>query len=257
MYRKTYKSLHSPKLFRMIIRGAVLVVAVLIIQSIRSSLYQEGYLIKKILITSWTLQQYNDNNLFGDVVKVFSGSYYSLARVSRDKNREIRKIVQDNSHVEDIKILSFQDNELLVSIQFKEPLFRFDYNTQEYAIYEDKSFYLLSTGESLGQNTPLIKLPVYLSWSSESISWVLYGISVEKLLWDYLLLQNSPVQWSFTYIPWWEKYIIWHPEINVSFDAKKNIIPQLMNLLVLKNNYGWFESLRRIDIGSLKDPIIY
>ena len=254
-FRKVFAWLLKPRSILLYVIGIIGIVSLVLILSIRSRLYNSEYLITKVMFTTGSVASYNDIELFDQIVKIYSGSYYSTVRIGNSASDIIEGLENTTSHVENIIPTSFSNNTLLVEVQFKNPSLRFRYNDTEYGIY-DKTFIPLSTGDSLGQKTPLILLPLYLSGTSPSISWVLYNVDVNKILYDYLLLQTSPIQWSLTYIPGGEKYIIWNPNQRVYFNAKKDIWQQLNTLYILKNNYNGFESLSQIDVWSLPNPII-
>ena len=259
IWRWWYRFLHSvtkPGSLLFYVIGLIVVVWLVLSRSIRSRLYQPEYLIKKVLFTTWSIAQYNDIELFDKIIQIYSWSYYSTTRIWWTTSNMVEKLLSEKPYVSSIDVSSFSQNTLIVDVSFSSPLLRFRYNDKYYGIYQDKTALLLSTWDLLGQDKPLILLPLYLSGTSESISWVLYNISAEKLLYDYLLLQTSPIQWSLTYIPWGEKYIIWNPNQRVYLNAKKDIAQQLLLLYTLKNNYNGFENLKQIDVWSLVNPII-
>lgn len=254
-FRKVLASLLRPRSIVLYVIGIIVLVWLVLFRSIRSRLYNPEYRITKVLLTTWSVAVYNDITLFDRIVQVYSGSYYSTIRIGSMESNIIKDIENSTPYVDLISPVSFSNNTLLVDVKFKNPSFRFRYKDKEYAIY-NKTYIELGSGDTLGQNTPLILLPLYLSGTSESISGVLYNVNVEKMLYDYLLLQTSPIQWSITYVPGWEKYIIWNPNQRVYFNTKKDIGQQLNTLYILKNNYNGFETLSQIDVGSLVNPIV-
>lgn len=253
--RKVIASLLRPRSIVLYIVGIIILVWLILFWSVRSRLYHPQYRITKVLFSTWSVSFYDDIALFDRIIQIYSGGYYSTIRIGSKESNIISDLEKTIPYVNSIIPISFSNNTLLVDVQFKNPFFRFRYNDKEYWIY-DKTYISLHSGNLLGQNTPLILLPLYLSGTSESISGVLYSVNAEKMLYDYLLLQTSPIQWSITYVPGWEKYIIWNPNQRVYFNAKKDIGQQLHTLYVLKNNYNGFETLSQIDIGSLINPIV-
>ncbi len=244
-----------PRSIVLYVMGIVLLVGLVLWESIRVRLYNPDYLIQKVVFSTGSIASYDDVALFDRIVHIYSGSYYSTARLGGDVSHMIDDVIKEMVYVDSIIPLWFSHNTLLVDVKFKNPAFKFRYKDQEYGIYTT-TFIPLHPDDQLGQSSPLILLPLYLSGSSESISGVLYSVNVEKMLYDYLLLQTSPIQWSLTYIPGGEKYVIWNPNQRVYFNAKKNISQQLTTLYILKNNYNGFEDLKQIDVWSLANPIV-
>lgn len=234
----------------------IAVVAFILWMNIRSRIYSAHYRIDKVVFSPESVQHYNDIELFDRIAHVYSGWYYSTLRLGSNQWAGIAQLLNKYSYVQSIAPQSFENNTLLVSVQFQEPVLKFRYIDRHYAIYKDKTILPLSDHDTLWRQSPLILLPLYLSGSSASISGVLYQVDVEKMLYDYLLLQTSPIQWSLTYIPGGEKYVIWNPEQRVYLNAKKDIAGQLHILNILKNNYGEFHLLKQIDVWSLSHPIV-
>lgn len=253
--RKVIKSIMRPNTMVLYIVWIVAIVAGILILNIRSRIYNSSYLISKVVFTTWSVSVYNDSELFSQIVSIYSWSYYSTLRIGGSVTSTIDDLIQNVTYVRSIETSSFANNTLLVRVVFKEPLLKFSYKEKEYGIYNN-AFIPLSTWDTLGQQTPIILLPLYLSGMSENISWILYNISVQKMLNDYLILQTSPIKWSITYIPGGEKYVIWNPNQQVYFNTKKDISKQLSLLYILKNNYNGFEDLKQIDVWSLDNPIV-
>lgn len=217
-------------------------------------LYNDTYYIQDVLFTKQSLSLYNDVNLYADIAELYSGNYYhTLHRWKR--NSMLDTIQSHYSFIDTIVLQEFTANTLLLDIKFRVPLVRLRHNNSLYAVYDEEILPLFSW-ERLADNTPLILLPLYLSGTAESLSWILYQLNPHKLLSDYLLLQTAPVQWSLTYVPWWEKYIFRNDRLRVYFNAKKEISWQLLQLLLLYKYYPDFDRIRQIDIGSIANPII-
>ena len=253
--RKVIDGLLRPRSIVLYIMWIVIFVAIILTLSIRSRLYNPKYLIQKVVFSTWSVAMYDDILLFDRIVQIYSWSYYSTIRVGNKAWNMIEDLKNSTIYVDSIVPSWFSDNTLLVDVKFKDPSFKFRYNDREYGIYNN-TYIPLTPNDQLGQKSPLILLPLYLSGSSESISGVLYGVNVEKMLYDYLLLQTSPIQGSITYIPGWEKYIIRNPNQRVYLNAKKDISQQITTLYILKNNYNGFENLKQIDVWSLINPIV-
>lgn len=253
--RKIIKSILRPNRMVLYVVWIIVIIAGILILNIRARIYNSDYLISKVVFTTWSVAAYNDNELFSNIVHIYSWNYYSTLRIGGSVRSTIDDLISKVSYIQTITPSSFSNNTLLVDVSFKQPLLKFNYKDKEYGIYND-TFVALSTWDNLGKDTPIILLPLYLSGNSENISWILYDISVQKMLTDYLLLQASPIQWSITYIPGGEKYVIWNPNQQVYFNTKKDISKQLSLLYILKNNYNGFEDLKQIDVWSLDNPIV-
>ena len=253
--QKIIKSVLKPNSMILYVLWIVFVIGLFLTFNIRSRIYNSDYIISKVVFSTWSLASYNDSELFNDIIHIYSWTYYSTIRIGSTISSIIDTLVMKKWYISSIIPVSFSNNVLLVDVKFKEPMLKFYYNNMEYAIYEN-TFVPLSTGDQLGMKTPMISLPLYLSGTSQSISWILYNISVQKMLTDYLLLQTSPIQWTLTYIPGGEKYVIRNPNQKVYFNTKKDISKQLSLLYILKNNYNGFEDLKQIDVWSLDNPIV-
>lgn len=229
---------------------------VVIVWIIRSKLYSSHYVIKNVLITTWSISMYNDVDLYASIVSLYTGQYYSTLRLWSSTSHSINTLRESIEYIKSIQPITFSNNTLLVDVQFVLPTIVLRYNDKRYAIYTQWTILPLDESDQLGKTEPIISLPLYLSGMSSSISWVLYAITPSKLLQDYELLQTSPIQWSITYIPGGEKYVIWNPIQRVYFNAKKDIASQIYTLQLMKENYANFDNLEQIDVGSIFSPIV-
>lgn len=222
---------------------------------LKGKIYAPKYHISKVIYTSWSFQQYKDPEMYSNISQMYSGTYYTALRMFREQNFSLSELQDKYPFIEDVEISQYANNTLVLDVKFIKPALRFRYKDEIYWVYNT---YTLPIGswESLWNGTPLMLLPIYLSGSSESISWVLYGIDVKKLLYDYLLIKTSSIPWTITYIPGWDKYILWNDKLRIYFNAKKDINKQLFTLSLLINNYQPFKTLEQIDLWSIDNPIV-
>ena len=253
-FRKITRAILKPRSVVVYSILALCLLGYIFFQSIKWKLYSDKYLIQKILFTTWTVASYDDEVILSDIISIYSWSYYSTLRLGNNASKQINQYIDDSPFIQSINPVSFADNVLVLEVIFVQPLFRFLYNNQQYGIYHEK-FLPLYSGNTLGGATPLILLPLYLSGTSASMDGVMYYVDTDKMLLDYFLLKSAPIQWSITYIPWGEKYVIRNPLQKVYLNAKKDLKKQLSILYTLKSNYTWFNDLEIIDIGSLENPI--
>lgn len=223
--------------------------------SIYNKLYSVKYRIDSVGYTIESIDTYNDPLLYNMVWLWYLCRYYSDVKFLWDEELYNKKIQEKYPFIKKITIVSFINNKLILDIKYHKPLLRFMYNNTTYWAYKN-NLVLLGPKDSLGYGIPLILLPEYLKTTSSSISWLLYNLNLEKMLYDLLLLKSSPLSWSVTYIPWWDKYILWNNNLRVYFNARKDINNQLMILSTLMTEYRWFNSLKQIDVGSLDNPIV-
>lgn len=207
------------------------------------------------MYTSWSFQQYSDPEVYTAIWEMYSGTYYTALRMFRETNITLDTVKEKYPFIQDVIIEKYANNTLLLHVEFVKPSLRFRYKESIYGMYDTYALPIRSW-EILWNGTPLILLPIYLSGSSESISWVLYGINTKKILYDYLLLKTSPIHGSITYIPGGDKYILWNDKLRIYFNAKKDLNKQLLTLYLLMNNYQPFSTLEQIDLWSIDNPIV-
>ncbi len=217
--------------------------------------YSDQYLINNIRYTADSINSYNDPFLYNFISLSYICRYYFDIKIFGNDDIYEKKIKDQYPFIDSIVINNFNNNILVLDIKFIKPSLRFLYKNVSYGAY-DKNLIVLWPQDSLWNGIPLVLLPIYLNESSKSISWLLYNINTDKMLYDLLLLKTVPISWSITYIPWWDKYILRNDDIRVYFNAKKDINKQLVVLSTLINQYRWFDKLQQIDIGSLDNPII-
>jgi hypothetical protein len=223
--------------------------------SIYNKLYSADYRIDSIGYTIESINTYNDPLLYNTISLWYICRYYSDVKLLWDEKTYDKKIQEEFPFIESISIVSFSKNKLILDVKFHKPLLRFMYKNDIYWAYKN-NLIILWTKDTLGYGIPLILLPQYLQWSSSDISWLLYNINLDKMLYDLLLLKSSSLSWSITYIPWGDKYILRNKDIRVYFNAKKDINHQLMILSTLMTEYRWFKDIKQIDVGSLDNPIV-
>lgn len=239
----------------MVVMWLLLLIWIFLFVSLRSKIYHPTYKIDTILFTSWSIATHDDPILYASIVDIYSGTYYTSMKWFRPKLYVTEAIQSIYPVVRDIQEIEFANNTLLLDISFQQPLLRIRYHDGDYALYPDY-FVSLWWDDTLATSTPLVLLPIYLSGTSTSLSGILYGLSPYKLLTDYLLLKTAPIQWSLTYVPWWEKYILRNEQQRVYFNTRKDISTQLLKLILLYKHYPWFDNLKQIDVGSIADPIV-
>jgi len=223
--------------------------------NIYQKIYSDIYIINSVRYTSDSINTYNDTSLYSLISLSYLCRYYFDLKIFGDDVLYEKKIKQQYPFIDTVTINSFANNKLVLDIKFIKPSLRFLYKNILYGAY-DHDLIVLGPQDSLWSNIPLVLLPIYLNESSQSISWLLYNINTDKILYDLLLLKTVPISWSVTYIPWWDKYILRNADIRIYFNAKKDINNQLLILSTLMNQYRWFDQLRQIDVGSLDNPII-
>ena len=235
--------------------GIVLLLLFILWNNLYQKLYSEKYLINSIRYTSNSITTYNDSSLYSFISLSYICRHYFDIKLFGDNNLYRDQIQREYPFIDKITIVSFTNNVLILDIKFIKPSLLFLYKNRSYGAYKNK-FILLDKKNSLWQGIPLVLLPIYLNDTSQSISWLLYDINIDKMLYDLLLLKSIPISWSVTYIPWGDKYIFWNNSLRIYFNAKKDINNQLIILFTLMNQYRWFNKLTQIDVGSLDNPII-
>lgn len=253
--RRLFRQFSQPNILVIASLVAWCIVIYVLFRSISWRLHSDQYLIKNVLFTSGTVMDYDDDAFLLAIVDIYTGAYYSTLRLWSSSSKAIKHLIKEEDFVSEVRYLSFKDNTLLVDVVFHEPLMRVLYNSWYYAMYE-KSLLKLPPTSTIAHTRPTIHLPLYLSWSSESIEWLLHEVNPSKMLEDYNALQSSSIAWSISYIPGAQRYVIRRPELQVYISAKKSIMEQLETLFLLKEHYAWFEGLEMIDIWSLKQPIV-
>jgi hypothetical protein len=233
----------------------ILLILLLLWDRLYHKFYSETYQVTTIQYTARSLDMYNNNSFYSFVWLSYACRYYFDIKLFDDSTIYEQDIKNNYPFVESIKIVSFANNTLILDVIFIEPTLRFLYKNELYGAYP-KNLLQINQKDWLWSGSPVVLLPIYLNKSSQSISGLLYGIDINKMLYDLLLLKAVPLSWSITYIPWWDKYILWNNDIRIYFNAKKDINAQLILLFILIDQYRWFGSLKQIDVGSLDNPIV-
>lgn len=147
--------------------GIVLLIGV--VWLLHNRLKDETYRIYQVNISQESVNMYNDFALFERIARIYSGSYYSTLRLGSDATDKISELVDQLPHVSAINLQHFADHILTVQVVFDDPPIKLRYHDGYYGVYPENIIPLYS-GNTLGQQSPLILLPLYLSGTSESIS---------------------------------------------------------------------------------------
>lgn len=223
--------------------------------NIRNKLYSSVYSIDRITYTKNSLLSYNDSMFYNDISLLYLCRSYSDVKIFWDNVEYVKVIKEKYPFVDTVQIKGFANNTLWLEITFVKPIMRFLYKDTLYGAYSD-DLIKLRAEDSIWFGLPLILLPWYLQNSSASVSGLLYNLDMNKMLYDVLLLKSIPLSWTITYIPGWDKYIYSNDSLRVYFNAKKNILSQIVVLSTLMTQYRGFDKLQQIDVGSLDTPII-
>ncbi len=206
-------------------------------------------------------EKYNDNYLYAKLKENLIWMHYWSFSLS-DKFILLNKIQDKYVFVDNIKLTNFNNWYASFDIDIKEPMFLIKSDKNQRAIYNNY-FYKLSSGDKLWQESPVLYLPRYLSWT-DTLSGIFFEIE-EKDIYDNLVkLQKSiPNLQKVVYLAWGEKMIVILPEWKkVIFNNNNPIWPQIEKfLLISQNNFinlSWVDpvKIRQIDMWSLEYPII-
>ncbi len=118
-------------------------ICVILIVFVRSRIYNDAYYIQDILVTEQSLMQYNDINLYADIMSLYREQYYHT--LHRWKRTNILDTIQRQyPFVSDVILKEFSNNTLLLDVSFHVPLFRLRYNDSLYAMYTQHMIPLFS-----------------------------------------------------------------------------------------------------------------
>ena len=215
----------------------------------------DSYRIRHVRYTTTDIQHYPNIDMYTMISASLTG-----------ESLRYRSIIWYNAIAEDIyrrlpyiAHLAFTPqwpSTIHVDITFREPPLIMHYMTGTWAVYSWWYTIPLFSGNTLGRDAKLLRLPVYLTGLSH-LSGIFFDVWFDKIYHDRVLLDPLIATWWFvTYIPGGEKYILVNGPYRYYFNAKKDIQNQIDMLLYFKNNYAWFASVTQVDLWSLNYPIV-
>lgn len=209
---------------------------------------QSSDLITKVLYTTKSLSLYDDPWLY-TTLSSFYKQKTSLS-LKRFGSRSLeRQIISEIPYISSIVIKNINSSSLTLDVAFTSPPLVVSVWNKRFALYS-WLFLPLYSGNALGNSSPLLFLPSYLSGKQQNLSWLLYMLPLEKLASDVVRLTQLPFSGMVTYIPGGEKYIYRNERRHIYFNAKKSLTGQIDSLMNLMTNYQWFNNLTRIDLWS-------
>jgi len=223
----------------------------------RATLFANKYTIKKVTYDPESLAVYDDPMVYKAVSDTFSGkNYFMTKRFGKD---ELNAAVQEQFPlVSSVRFNQQTGSTVYARLEFYQPTLVFLVpSDRKIAVYAH-DLYPLVSWNSLWSSSPVINLPRYTTWF-DNLYGILFKIPETTLLQRVQTIQNTlGAEYinDMTYLPGWEKLFVTYKGKEVYFHLTKDINLQLAKLVDLEAYFNEFDSLERVDLGSVDDSIV-
>lgn len=233
----------------------LLLVVYAIILVFKKTAFSAEYTIKTIKYSTSDTQTFLNTWLYNQISNLLKKENYYISRLT--KNKVLKTIQVLYPIVSNIEISMLWDSSIYVDLDFQEPDLIVMLQSKKFWIYWS-TIIEISSGSKLSAWKKTIFLPAYLSWQ-KALSGFFYKIDSTKLKEQvetiFALLPNLE---QITYLPWWEKTIVYMPKWQILYlNNSIDITEQIKYFNLLKSYYTDFAKVKEIDLWSSgKDKII-
>lgn len=226
-----------------------------IILVFKKTAFSTEYTIKTIKYSTSDVQVFSNTWLYNQISSLLKKENYYISRLT--KNKVLKTIQVSYPIVSNIEISMLWDSSIYVDLDFQEPDLIVRLQNKKFWIYWS-TIIEISSGSKLSAWKKTIFLPDYLSWQ-KVLSGFFYKIDATKLKEQvetiFALLPNLE---QITYLPWWEKTIVYMPKWQILYLNNSIDIPEQVKYFnLLKSYYTDFAKVKEIDLWSSgKDKVI-
>lgn len=255
--RKHYYQKHRQVISLVLYLVGLIVFFLVLIALWRATFFAPKYTIEEVAYDPQSIAIYDNPVLYQGVTQVLLGKNYFMTKWF-GKNELHQEAQEQFPLVRSIRFNQQTGSVIFARIEFNQPTFVFLIPPdRKVAVYAD-TLYPLASGNTLGNDSPVINLPRYTSWFN-NLHGILFKIPETTLLRWIQTIENTLGKehiHDMTYLPGGEKLFVIYKGKLIYFHLAKDINLQLAKLVDLESYYGEFSSLQEIDLGSIDDSIV-
>jgi hypothetical protein len=219
-----------------------------VILAFQKTAFSPEYTIKTIKYNTSDIQNFSNTWLYNQISNLLKKENFYVSRLV--KNSILAEIKKQYPIVSNLEISMLWENTIYVDLDFQEPDLILRLQNKKFWVY-GSTIIELSSGSKLSVWKENLFLPEYLS-GTKALSGFFYKIDPKTLIAQIKTIHSLlPNLQQITYLPWWEKTIVYMPKWQILyFNNTVDITEQVKYFNLLKSYYTDFAKVKEVDLGS-------